>query len=531
MSDFNTKAARTARVALVLALAGTGLVVTAGSSSALSVAATLSATTGPSGGGNTITATTTTAKFFTGTVVEFQYSATAATACTAFYAPIATLAASPAAGVIAVSGTAVKVLSSTKLAITVPSTLALPTPATSFNFNVCVYPGTSGTTSAVLANAKYAIAAAPTIAATGSVAPAGGPALGLGPITVTGTNFLTGLTATLGGQPIGNITVVGPTTFTGTAPAHAAGPVSLSVTTTGGTQTKSSAYTYSDGLVVSPQTAPQGTSTVLDVAGVGFSTKTFVPVWDGAANDDNAHVYLVPGAYDASGTTAKANGEVAECANVLVISDTELLCTLDTSNSYTSVQAAADARTAADAVTAASSTALTSALNAAFVAGDVGATVTGVGIPAGTIISSITSGTAAVMSAQGTGVSSPVGVQIGVGPVTRAASDGITAAGSKALTSLATALFTQADVGAAVYGAGIPAGTTITAVTAAVSPATTSSAVLSQNATAVSATGVWIGVPVANGTYTVTTVAHGTIASAAAPSIISSTSTFTVSAY
>jgi hypothetical protein len=531
MSDFNTKAARTARVALVLALAGTGLVATAGSSSAVSVAATLSATTGPSGGGNTITATTATAKFYAGAVVEFQYSATATTACSANYATPVPMAATPSvAGIVSVSGAAVKVLSTTKVAITVPSTVALPGSLTSFNFNVCVYPGTSTTTSALIANAKYAIAAAPTLAGTGTVAPAGGPALGLGTITVTGTNFITGLTATLGGQPITNVNVVSGSTFTGTAPPHAAGPVTLSVSTTGGTVNKLLAYTYSDGLVITPQTAPQGTSTVLDVAGVGFTAKTFTQVWDGASNDANAHVYLVPGAYNgADSTGVKTKGETAECTNVLVISDTELLCTLDTSNSYTAVQAAADARTVADGVT--NSTATVTSASVVFAATDVGAVISGAGIPAGTTIQSVTNATTAVLSAQATAGATGVTLKVGVGPKTRAAADGVTAASSKTLSSAADALFTAADVGAAVYGAGIPAGTTIVAVTPAVNPATISTATLSANATAVSGAGVWIGVPVPNGTYTVTTVADGTIDGDASPSIISSGSTFTVAAY
>ncbi|MCW2901908.1 MAG: VWBp37 [Streptosporangiaceae bacterium] len=65
---------------------------------------------------------------------------------------------------------------------------------------------------------------------------------------------------------------------------------------------------------------------------------------------------------------------------------------------------------------------------------------------------------------------------------TRTVADGATTSGSTALTS-ATAAFTQGDVGGAVSGTGIPAGTTIASVTNA------TTAVMSANATA-TATGV-----------------------------------------
>ncbi len=49
--------------------------------------------------------------------------------------------------------------------------------------------------------------------------------------------------------------------------------------------------------------------------------------------DGNAHVYVVSGAYDGS-NSPKDNGEVGECVNVLVISDTELVCTVNTDESF-----------------------------------------------------------------------------------------------------------------------------------------------------------------------------------------------------
>jgi len=158
-----------------------------------------------------------------------------------------------------------------------------------------------------------------------------------GTVTVTGTNFITGMTATLGGLPLTGITIVDSSHFTAVAPAHtAATGVALAVTTTGGTATLASAYSYSNGIVISPSTTPTATAaTDIDVQGVGFSTLSFTTVDGTTPDDQNAHVYLVQGAYDPTlHSSAKTVGEVGECINVLVISDTELICTVDTAHGY-----------------------------------------------------------------------------------------------------------------------------------------------------------------------------------------------------
>jgi hypothetical protein len=299
---------------------------------AAAVPATLSVTSGPSGGTNTLTATTTTAKFFTGAVVQFQYKATATTACSAAYATPVTP--STTAGIVNATP---KILSSTKIAVTVPSTVALQGSATSANWLFCAYPGSNTTTSLIAANAAYTIAARPTIASSGAIAPASGPALGGGTVTVTGTNFITGLTAKIGTVALTGITVVSGTTFTATVPAQAASTgLTLSVTTTGGTATKASAYSYTNGIVVDPATTPTSTvSTDIDVQGVGFSGMDFTTTDGTTPDNNNAHVYLVAGAYDPTdASSAKTKGESAECVNVLVVSDTELICTLNTTHAY-----------------------------------------------------------------------------------------------------------------------------------------------------------------------------------------------------
>ena len=335
-----------ARRATVGALAVVGLAAAAsglgiGPASAAAVAGTLSASSGPSAGGNTLTMTTASAKFFTGLAIEFQYKATATTTCSAAYS--SAVAVTSTAGIVVVSSP--KILSSTKVAFTVPATVALQGSATSANWLVCVYPGTNTTTSLLSASAGYTIAAKPTLANSGAISPASGPALGGGTVTITGTNFITGMTAKIGSAALTGLTVVSSTTATAVVPPQAAGSaMSLTVTTTGGTATKASAYTYTNGIIVTPNTTPTATAaTDLDILGVGFSSLDFAGAVSGgsfktdgtAPSDAGAHVYIVAGAYDPTdNSSAKTVAEAGECVNVLVVSDTELICTLNTADKY-----------------------------------------------------------------------------------------------------------------------------------------------------------------------------------------------------
>jgi IPT/TIG domain len=326
---FSRRTAIGAAATVGLAALATGLAVTP--AMAVSVPMTLSAVSGPSGGTNTLTGTTTTAKFFSGAVVQFQYKVIATTACSAAYSTPVTP--STTAGIVNATP---KILSSMKIAATVPASVALQGSATSANWLVCVYPGTNTTTSLLAANAAYTIAARPTIA-TPFIAPASGPALGGGTVTVTGTNFIAGLTAKIGSVALTGITVVSGTTFTATVPPQAAATgLTLSVTTTGGTATRANSYSYTNGIVVEPSTTPTATAaTDIDVQGVGFSGMSFTTTTGTTPDDNNAHVYLVAGSYDPTdASSAKTKAETGECVNVLVVSDTELICTLNTDDAY-----------------------------------------------------------------------------------------------------------------------------------------------------------------------------------------------------
>src|SRR5271157_15253 len=124
-----------------------------------------------------------------------------------------------------------------------------------------------------------------------------------------------------------------------------------------------------------------------------------------------------------------------------------------------------------------STTTVTSAI-AGFVASDVGRSVTGTGIPAGTTIASVTSATTIVLSAAATATAT--GVTLTFSP-TRSVKDAVL--DSTPTVTSATAEFAASEVGSPVTGTGIPAGTTIASVTSA------TTIVLSAAATA-TATGV-----------------------------------------
>lgn len=78
-----------------------------------------------------------------------------------------------------------------------------------------------------------------------AVSPASGGMAGGNRLTLTGTGFLAGATASVGGTACGNVQVTSVTTLTCTAPARAtAGAVDVAVTTAGVTRTLTNAYTY-----------------------------------------------------------------------------------------------------------------------------------------------------------------------------------------------------------------------------------------------------------------------------------------------
>jgi streptogramin lyase len=115
-----------------------------------------------------------------------------------------------------------------------------------------------------------------------TVAPAAGSVAGGTPLTITGTNFLSPATVSVGGVSAGNVVVVNNSTITAVAPVGLfAGTVGVSVTTPGGTVTLPNAFTYLPLPVitsVSPSAGPLAGGTAITIAGTGFLPGTAVAV-------------------------------------------------------------------------------------------------------------------------------------------------------------------------------------------------------------------------------------------------------------
>ncbi len=491
---------------------------------------TLSATTGPSAGGNTLTGTSTTA-FLTGYTAPVAYFTQFA--CPATWTSTALNTVAPSASNTGVTpATVVKKLTNNKVAVTVPAAVVTVGTNATQKYNLCVY-GAATANTVLAANAAYTVAGAATVT---GVTPSAGPALGGSLITVTGTAFPTtpgSITATLGGTPLTAITPVSSTSFTAITPAKSpANDLTLAVTTTAGTVFLKNAFDYVNGITISPNTAPPTATAVdVDVLGTNFLSYNFTT----ANAQSDSHVYLVNGVYNGiTGTagTVRQNGPVAECGSVLVVSDTELICTLNLTSRLDAAGAIASNgyRSVTDAVTTATNNIITSA-TANFTQSDVGKTLVQSGntnIAANTTIVAVLSPTQAVMSnnsvAAGTAITAAIGYRSTSGTAT-------TAIGSNQLTA---GTFTQADVGRAVSGTGIPANTVITAVNSAGTTATISNAATAAG-TAVALT-VTSGNPVPNGAYTLTVVSNGANNAESTDenytqSVVSSGSTFTVAPF
>ena len=532
---------RALRVGLVVGVAAAAVFSTAMPAFAAAHVLTLNVTQGPSNGGNTIVATTPTVTptFVASVAVQFQFAGVTALPLTPAAAPLTASAAcwptyvtqiTPTAPVTApgvVNATSVVKYSANKLYITVPNGAAgtgliLISPQTTAKYHVCVYSGTTpGTSGSPLiagtgaAATQYQIAAAATIT---SISPVSGPSKGGTLITVVGSN-LTGATASLGGAPLSTLVVAADgLSFTATTSAHVAEPLAvvLAVTTVGGTTNKLSAYTYSNGIIVTPNTAPRSalSGTYVEIAGVGFSGLIFTGTTGTTSNNAGAHVYLNRGTYDPADvgvvTPQKNVGQLLECTDVLVMSDVLLLCKLGLTPMARTFNA-----------TITGTTVVTSA-TAHFTAADIGMGVSGTGVAADTSIVSITSPTTAVISAAATNATVDV-------TVAKTRDVVVTALGTDATLTSAAALFTVADIGRPVTGTGIVAGTTIVSIT---SPTEVE---LSAAHTAANLATATITNVVLDGTYTVTVVSDGSVDAADDPdyvqSIMSSGATFTIGEY
>ena len=114
---------------------------------------------------------------------------------------------------------------------------------------------------------------------TASVSPNAGPNAGGTAVTITGTGFTGATSVTFGGTAAVSYTIVSDTQITAVTPAGIAGPTDITVTTAGGTGTKTAGYNYipvPSIASVSPDAGPNAGGTVVMITGTGFTGATSV---------------------------------------------------------------------------------------------------------------------------------------------------------------------------------------------------------------------------------------------------------------
>ena len=435
----------------------------------------------------------------------------------------------------------VRKLTNYRLAVTVPP-LPLANPGQPTPYQVCFYANATANGS-LLATGAYtaAVVANPT-----GVTPAAGPATGGSTITVSGTDFPIEpgrITATLGGVALENIQPINDKAFTADTPAHAVeNNVTLVVSTAAGTKALQGAYSFLNPVKVSPNTAPNTAPTVdVAVRGMGFLSVNF------GVTGNAGRVFLVNGAYNGAdaGGGVRANGPVAECANVLPIDDNELICTLQLNRRLNATGTGFfDSVTysnplAADVSTTAGSRIISSAAKR-FGANDVGQPIveaTSANIPANSIITSVLSSAKAVISAPAKQTTSTAITATIGGLAVRTFANALTTKAQSPVVGLTSGAFTSADVGRVFSGtAGIPNGTTIVAVAPGGANATLSAAATADATAGVPSASLYAAAPVPMGMYNVTVVSNGAPDAADADpgywqSAVTSGSAFTVAPF
>ncbi len=150
-------------------------------------------------------------------------------------------------------------------------------------------------------------APAPTVSAVSPSAGGAGTA-----VTITGTNFASGATASFGGTAATNVTVVSSTSITATTPAHAMGAVNVVVTNTDGQNgTLSGGYTYGNPAPtvsgVSPTSGSASGGTAVTITGTNFASGATVSFGGTAATG----VSVTSSTSIAATTPANAPGAVS----------------------------------------------------------------------------------------------------------------------------------------------------------------------------------------------------------------------------
>jgi hypothetical protein len=267
-----------------------GATVTFGSTAATNVvvanSTTITATT-PAGSAGTVTVTVTNPGGQSGSLATaFTYLAPPTvtnvspnSGSTAGGTAVTITGANFAAGATATFGgtaaTNVVVVNSTTITATTPAGIAGAVTVTVANSN-----GLSGS----LANG-FTYVTPPTVT---NVSPNGGSTLGGTAVTITGTNFAAGAAATFGGTAATNVVVVNSTTMTATTPAHAAGPVTVTVTVNGQSGSLTNGFTYVTPPTVTsvaPNNGPVAGGTAVTITGTNFAAGATVTFGGTAATN------------------------------------------------------------------------------------------------------------------------------------------------------------------------------------------------------------------------------------------------------
>ena len=185
-----------------------------------------------------------------------------------------------------VGATTVKVggVAATGVVVASDTSLTAVTPAGTLGLKAVAVTTLGGTATA--AGAFTYLAAAPTIA---SVSPTSGSALGATKITIVGTNLTGASSVTVGGKSATSVVVVNATTITAMTPSGTVGAQDVAVTTSGGTATAPSAFTYVAAAPtitsVSPTSGPALGGTAITITGTNLTGATSVTVGGVAATN------------------------------------------------------------------------------------------------------------------------------------------------------------------------------------------------------------------------------------------------------
>ena len=168
---------------------------------------------------------------------------------------------------------------------------------------------------------RTASTAPPTVS---SVSPNSGSTLGGTAVTITGTNFAAGATATFGGAAATNVVVVNSTTITATTPAGSAGAVTVTVTVNGQNGSLTNGYTYvvvPTVTSVSPNNGPPAGGTAVTITGTNFAAGATATFGGTAAtnvvvvNSTTITATTPAGSAGAVTVTVTVNGQIGSLTN------------------------------------------------------------------------------------------------------------------------------------------------------------------------------------------------------------------------